>query len=412
MEEPSADAGLRQVFRALRHRNFQLFLAGQTVSLVGTWMQSVAQSWLVYRLTHSELLLGTTWFCMQLPVFALGPLGGLASDRWSRQRVVLWTQSLLMLQAFVLAGLTLVGRVGVGHVLGLALVLGAINAFDMPARQALIGELAGKDDLLSAISLNSTMFNVARVIGPGIAGALVAAVGEGVCFLLNAISFLAVIGCLLAMRLEARGRAAPAESPWSHLMDGFRFVYGHVPVRTLLAMVAAITICGMPVLVLMPVFADAEFHRGAQGLGMLSGAMGLGAVVGVLRLAGRARVAGLGRVIFWSAGTLGVAFIVFAVSQWFYLSLMLMFAIGFSVFRQLASTNTLIQCLIPDEYRGLTMSLYAMAVVGLGPFGSIAAGAVAHGIGSRGTVLAAGVMSVAAALLFRLHLDKFPEEGT
>src|SRR5262249_3193237 len=290
---PPASARVARIphtFRALRHRNFRLFISGQVISLVGTWMQNAAQSWLVYRLTHSELLLGTTWFCAQIAVFALGPLGGLVADRISRRKVVILTQALSMLQALVMGVLTLSGQVQVWHVLALAAGLGVINAFDMPARQSLVIQMTSREDLLNAISLNSSVFNAARVVGPGIAGLLVAAVGEGACFLLNGLSFLAVIGCLLAMRLAPFVPDFPG-SPWGHLLDGFRFAGAHRAVRTLLIMMAATTLSGMPALVLMPFFADDIFHRGSQGLGYLMGAMGIGAVVGTLVLASQTRVA-------------------------------------------------------------------------------------------------------------------------
>src|SRR5579871_237831 len=238
-------------FRALRHRNFRLFIGGQMVSLIGTWMQNTAQSWLVYRLTHSELLLGTALFCSQICVFALGPLGGLAADRFSRHKLVILTQTCSMLQAFVLAVLTLSGRVQVWHILTLAVLLGAINAFDMPGRQSLLIQMTSKDDLLSAISLNSAIFNAARTVGPGIGGLLVAWLGEGVCFLLNGISFLAVIGSLLAMRLQPFERKAEV-SPWSHLKDGFSYARNHTDVRRVLTVMAAATFANTPVLVLAP----------------------------------------------------------------------------------------------------------------------------------------------------------------
>jgi MFS family permease len=392
-----------QTFRALRHRNFRLFASGQAVSLIGTWMQNVAQAWLVYRLTHSELLLGTTWFCTQIPVFALGCVGGLASDRYSRWKLVIITQTLSLVQALGLAILTLSGRVQVWHVLAFAVMLGCINAFDMPARQSLIIHMASKEDLLSAISLNSAMFNSARVVGPAIAGLVVAAVGEGTCFLLNAISFLAVIGCLLAMRLPPFVREV-TDSPWSHLKGGLRYTWHHRPVRTLLGMMAVTTIGGTPAVVLMPFFADAIFHRGSQGLGFLLGAMGVGAVVGTLVLAGRKGVAGLPRIIFYSAASTGACFLFFAASTWFYLSLLIMPLIGFSAMRQMASANTLIQSLIPDEYRGRIMALYAITVVGIGPFGSLAAGALAHRFGARLTVAAGALLYLIAAAVFRAKL--------
>jgi MFS family permease len=392
-------------FRALRHRNFRLFISGQIISLVGTWMQNVALSWLVYRLTHSEWLLGAAWFCTQVAVFALGPLGGLAADRFSRHKLVIVTQTLSMLQAFVLAGLTLSGRVQVWHVLVLAAVLGTINAFDMPGRQALVIHMTSKDDLINAIALNSAVFNAARVVGPGVAGLLVAAVGEGACFLINGVSFLAVIFCLLAMRLP-RFECKAQDSPWNHLVDGFRYAWHHAAVRRVLALMAAATISGMPALVLMPFFADDIFHRGSRGLGFLMGAMGIGAVTGTLVLARRTRVSGLGRVMVLSGMTTGCAYMAFALSPSFYVSLAIMPVIGYSVMRQMASANTTIQTLIPDEYRGRTMALYSMTVVGLGPFGSLAAGGLAGHFGARTAVALGAGIAITAASAFGWSLRR------
>ncbi len=398
--EQAPAAGWRQGFRALRHRNFRLFVAGQLVSLVGTFMQTVAQSWLVWGRTHSEWLLGAIWFCSQIPVFVLAPIGGLTADRYSRHRIVVATQTLAMLQAFAMAALTLTGLIQVWHVFVLATFLGVVNAFDMPGRQSLLIQMTGKEDLLSAISLNSAMFNSARVVGPAAAGVIVAVVGEGRCFLFNGISFLAVIAALVAMRLPrfVRGEVA---SPWRHLMDGFRYVRDAPHIRTLLIQVSCVTIFTMPAMVLMPVFADAVFHRGSRGLGFLTGAMGIGAAIGTLALARRTKTAGLTEVIFYSALILGSAFIVFASSSSFFVALLLMTAAGFAVMRQNASANTLIQTLIPDEYRGRIMALYAMTVVGVGPFGSLAAGAAADRIGSRWTMAASGVVILISAALFR-----------
>ena len=400
--------GIRQAFRALRHRNFRLFITGQIVSLIGTWMQNVAQAWLVYRLTHSEMLLGTAWFCTQVPVFAFGSLGGLAADRHSRHRLVVLTQTLSMCQAFGLAALTLTGTVQVWQILVLAAGLGTINAFDMPARQSLIIEMTSKDDLLNAISLNSAVFNCARVVGPAIAGLVVAMVGEGVCFLMNGLSFLAVIGCLLAMRLPKITRTV-RDSPWAHLVQGFKYVNANRAVRTTLGMMGAVTISGMPALVLMPFFADEIFHRGSRGLGVLLGGMGVGAVVGTVVLAWKARLSGLPKVILWNALLLGASFCVFAWSNEFYFSLAIMPLIGYSVMRQLASANTLIQTIIPDEFRGRTMAFYSMTVVGLGPFGSLAAGALAHAYGTRLTVFAGGLLAILAACVFRFKMKVFRE---
>ncbi len=398
-------SGIRHTFRALRHRNFRLFIIGQVVSLVGTWMQNVAESWLVYRLTHSELLLGTAWFCSQIAVFALGPLGGLAADRFSRHKLVVITQTAAMVQAFVLAALTLTGTVRVWHLLTLAGLLGVINAFDMPGRQALVIQMTGREDLLNAISLNSATFNAARVLGPAMAGLVVAAVGEGLCFLLNGVSFLAVIGCLLAMRLPAFTRPAP-QSPWSHLADGFRYAWRHRPVRRMLALMGVACLSGTPVMVLIPVFADALFHRGSRGLGFLMGAMGAGAVVGTLRLARRTKVSALPRVMVTSGIVVGLAYVAFALSPSFWISLAIMPAIGFFVMQQLASANTTIQTLIEDAYRGRVMAIYAMTVVGLLPFGSLASGALAGHFGPRPTVAAGGLLAIAAAAAFGWSIQR------
>ena len=400
LTETPASSGA-PAFRALRHRNFRLFLGGQGVSLIGTWMQNVAQSWLVYRLTHSELLLGTALFCSQIAVFALGPLGGLAADRFSRHRLVILTQTLSMVLAFVLAALTLTGLVQVWHILALAVVLGAINAFDMPGRQSLLIQMTSKDDLLSAISLNSAVFNAARSVGPAVAGLLVAWLGEGVCFLLNGVSFLAVIGSLLAMRLAPFKRKA-ATSPWSHLVDGFRYARHHSDVRRVLTVMAAATFANMPVLVLAPVFADQIFHRGSRGLGFLLAAMGVGAVIGTLGLARRAQSMNLQPIIAYSGMVMGAATIAFALSPSYALSVVIMPLIGYSVFRQMASANTTIQTLILDEYRGRIMSMYSMTIVGLGPFGSLAAGALAGRFGAPATTVLGGALAIASAAVFGL----------
>lgn len=388
-----------QSFRALRHRNFRLFISGQIVSLVGTWMQNVSQSWLVYRLTHSALLLGTASFCSQIAVFALAPVGGLAADRFSRQKLVIVTQTLSMFQAFALAALTLTGRVQVWHVMALAGMLGVINAFDMPGRQSLVIHMASQEDLLPAISLNSAVFNAARVLGPGVAGVVVAALGEGVCFLLNGVSFLAVIACLAMMRIPPVERK-PATAALRHLADGFRYGWNHVAVRRVLGLMAAATVAGTPVIVLIPFFAGDIFHRGSRGLGFLMAAMGCGAVVGTLVLARHAKVADLPRVMTYGGIAVGCTYLAFALSPWYWFSLAVMPVMGYFVVRQMASANTTIQTTIPDEYRGRVMALYSMTVVGLVPFGSLAAGALAGRFGARAVVAMGGVLAMAAAVAF------------
>ncbi len=392
--------GWLSAFRALRHRNFRIFVAGQIVSLCGTMMQNLAQSWLIYRLTGSELLLGAAWFCSYLPVLLLGPVAGLAADRLSRQRIVLLAQVLFMLQALALAALTLTGLVRPAHVLVLAAVWGAINAFDIPARQSLYIHMVGKEDLLSAISLNSVIFNSARVVGPAVGGVLVAVLGEGPCFLLNSVTFLAVIVSLLLLRLPAVARPS-SDSPWAHLREGFRYAYHNRPVRGLLLMSGAVNICGAPVVVLAPVFADTIFNQGSEGLGFLTGAMGLGAVIGTLGLARRTHTDGLADTVLYSALTMGLGVAVFAWSPSFLLAIAALALVGGSIMRQNASANTLIQSLIPDEYRGRIMALYSMTVVGMLPAGSIAAGVIAERFGARPTVFLGALLCLFAALAFR-----------
>jgi len=343
-------------------------------------------------------------------VFALGPLGGIVADRCSRQKVVILTQTASMLQAFALAALTLTGKVQVWHVLVLSGVLGVINAFDMPGRQALVIQMTSKEDLINAISLNSAVFNSARIVGPGIAGLLLSFVGEGTCFLINGLSFIAVIICLAAMHL-APVEPTPPAPVLSTLIDGFRYAAGHRTVRRVLGLMAAATLAGMPAFVLMPFFADDIFHRGSRGLGFLMCAMGIGAVTGTLVLARRTLTKGLGRVMIVSGLTTGVAYLCFAYSQSFYFSLAIMPVIGYSVMRQMASANTTIQTSIPDNYRGRIMALYAMTVVGLGPFGSLAAGALASRFGPRNTLAAGGVLALVATTIFAATRRRTPLAG-
>src|SRR5208282_2925192 len=279
---------------SLRHRNFQLFFSGQLISLIGTWMQNIAQAWLVYRLTGSSLLLGLVGFAGQIPVFLFAPLGGMAADRWNRHRVVIGTQIASMILAFILAALTLLHIVRVWGIVLLAALLGAVNAFDIPARQAFLIDMVGREDLMNAIALNSSMFNGARVIGPAIAGLLVAWIGEGWCFFANAVSYIAVIVGLLLMRVHSPARAIGA-SPFEHMMEGFRFVNQTAPIRALLLLLGLVSLVGMPYVVLMPIFADQILHGGARGLGILMGATGVGALLGALTLAFREGVKGLGR---------------------------------------------------------------------------------------------------------------------
>jgi MFS family permease len=391
------EAAALGTFRALRYRNFQLYLGGMTISLAGAWMQQLAQSWLVYRLTRSEWMLGLVTFCANLPVLFLSPIAGVLADRFARRRIVIVTQSVAMAQAVALAALTLTGRIEVWHILGLALVLGLSSAFDIPGRQALFVHLVGKKDLLNAISLNSAMFNTARVLGPSLGGFIVARLGEGACFSLNALSYLAVLGSLMAMRVEET-IAPPAEGTLARLKAGVGYALNTVPLRNLLMICGLTTISSAPAMALAPMFADAIFHRGSTGLGLLTSAFGAGAIFGTLGLARRRSTHGLTEVIFVSSATAGAALIAFAASPSFWISVALMPVTGMAIFRLNAATNTSIQTRIADEFRGRIMGVYSMMVIGMIPVGSILAGALAARIGSRWTVFFGGALSLSTAL--------------
>ncbi|MES1207552.1 MAG: MFS transporter [Pseudomonadota bacterium] len=335
-----------RTFRALRHRNYRLFVGGQLISLVGTWLQSVAQAWLVYRLARSALLLGLVGFSGQLPVLLLSPLGGAAADRLDRRRVLLATQTCAMVLALLLGTLTVAHAVTVPAVMAIAAGLGVVNAFDMPTRQSFVIEMVTREDLPNAIALNSSMVNAARMLGPAVAGVLVAAVGEGWCFILNGLSYVAVILALLRIQVPARVRAAPP-SMLGHLAGGFRFAAGSGPIRALLTLIGVISLFGMPYAVLMPLFADRVLGVGAKGLGLLMGSSGIGALVGALLLARRRAVKGLGRWVVTAAGAFGLSLILFALSRRLGLSLALLFVTGLATVLQTAASNTLLQTLSP-----------------------------------------------------------------
>ena len=396
--------------RALRHRNFQLFFGGQLISLIGTWMQSVAQSWLVYRLTGSALLLGSVGFASQIPVFLFSPLGGIAADRINRRYVIIATQISSMLLAFILAALTLSHRVQVWHVFVLAGLLGVVNAFDIPGRQSFLVEMVGKEDLMNAIALNSSMFNGARVIGPAIAGILVAKIGEGWCFLGNALSYIAVIIGLLLMKVQSPVRAAMA-SPLEHIMEGFRFVNHTAPIRALLLLLGLVSLVGMPYVVLMPIFADQILHGGARGLGILMGATGVGALLGALTLAFREGVKGLGRWVAWCCAGFGASLVVFAISHTFWVSVLLLLPVGYTIMLQMACSNTLIQVMVPDALRGRVMAVYSMMFMGMAPIGALLGGALAERLGAPVTVAIGGAASIAGACWFGLQLPKIRVEA-
>ena len=380
---PLTAPGRPHPLRALRHRNYRLFFGGQLISLTGTWMQSVALSWLVYRLTDSAALLGLVGFAGQIPVFLLAPIGGAAADARGRRPILVGTQVVSMLLALVLASLTLAARVDVWHLFAIATCLGIVNAFDIPARQAFVADMVGRADLVNAIALNSSMFNGARIVGPAVAGALVASIGEGWCFFLNALSYLAVIAGLLLMRIDGPPPAREG-SAVAHIVQGFRYVAHTAPIRALMLLLGLVSLTGMPYAVLMPIFADRILHGGSRALGLLMGSAGVGALAAAGLLATREGVTGLGRWVALGAAGFGTSLLLFAASRSLWLSAALLVPTGFCMMLQMASSNTLIQAMVPDALRGRVMAIYSMMFMGMAPFG--ARRRAVHRRGRRGAV--------------------------
>ncbi|HYK41295.1 MAG TPA: MFS transporter [Thermoanaerobaculia bacterium] len=414
----SADAGrtpprgrAREALRALRHRDFRLFFGGQAISLIGTWMQTVAESWLVYRLTGSEVLLGFVGFAGQVPVFLLAPFGGELADRHDRRWILVGTQSAAMLLALTLAILTLTGRIVVWEVFALGALLGVVNAVDIPTRQSFFVEAVGREDLVNAIALNSSMFNAARIVGPAVAGILVASIGEGWCFFANALSYVAVIGGLIAMRRTRVRSAAPRVSTLRRVAEGFRFSSRTAPVRAILLLLAVTSLAGTPYSVLMPVFAETILHAGARGLGILMAASGVGALIGSIALALRRQLRGLGNWVAWAALALGLALPAFSLSRSFAASVLLLVPVGFAFMVTLGSANTLIQAMVPDALRGRVMAVYSMMFMGMAPFGALIAGALAGRIGAPHTVAAGGAIIFVAGALFLWRLPSLRGEA-
>ena len=392
-------------WRALRHRNFKLFFTGQSISLIGTWMTRVATSWLVYRLTGSALLLGLVGFAGQIPTFLLAPFAGVLVDRLNRRNMLVWTQALAGLQSLALAALTLAKVITVHEVIWLSVLQGLINAFDMPGRQAfLIQMVEDKQDLGNAIALNSSMVNVARLIGPALAGLVIAGVGEGYCFLTDGISYLAVIASLLMMRVNVAPATHAATSMLEQLKEGWTYVRGFPPIRTILLLFALISLMGMPFMVLMPIFASNVLHGGPHTLGFLLGASGVGALISAVSLALRRTVRGLTTMIQISAALFGVGLICFGLSRYLLLSMLLMVVVGFGMMQGLAASNTVIQTLVPEDMRGRVMSYYTMAFVGMAPFGSLLAGGLAHRFGAPHAVMITGAFCLAGSLWFTTQL--------
>ncbi|HXD01091.1 MAG TPA: MFS transporter [Verrucomicrobiae bacterium] len=393
--------------RALKHRNFRLFFCGQSVSLVGTWMTRLATSWLVYRLTGSTFLLGVIGFAGQIPTFLMAPVAGVWVDRWDRRRVLLVTQLLAALQSLLLAGLTLSGHINIWEIACLSMFQGLINAFDMPARQSFLVQMVnGREDLGNAIALNSTMVNGARLLGPALAGITIAAVGEGWCFLIDGLSYFAVIASLLAMKVTVEPTSKSTASMLAQLREGWTYVSTFPPIRTVLLMFAIVSFMGIPYTVLMPVFASTILHGGPHTLGFLMGAAGVGAFISALTLAARKSVRGLYRVIPAMAALFGVGLMAFSFSQNFWLSVALMAVTGFGMMQLFAASNTVIQTIVDDDKRGRVMSYWTMAYMGASPFGSLLAGSLAPAIGAPGTVLLCGTGCVLGAVWFWLQIPK------
>ena len=401
---------LRTTFRALQHRNFQLFFGGQIVSLTGTWMQTVAQSWLVYHMTGSSLQLGKVGFFGQFPVFLMAPLGGMVADRVDRRNVVVGTQVCSMILAFILAALTLSHRVQVWHLFVLSALLGVVNAFDIPARQSFLSDMVGREDLMNAIALNSSMFNGARIMGPAVAGLVVAKIGEGWCFFSNAVSYIAVIIGLLMMRVHCAPRSSDL-SPWESLNEGFRFVKTAMPIRALLLLLGLVSLVCMPYAVLMPIFAAKILHGGPKALGTLMGATGIGAMFGALTLASRTGLRGLGRWVAVAAGALGVFLIAFSFSRVQWLSTLLLLPVGYFMMLEMSSSNTLIQSMTPDALRGRVMAVYSMMFMGMAPFGALFGGALAEHLGAPVTVAIGGAAAIVGAIVFARYLPQIREEA-
>jgi MFS family permease len=400
----------RVVVRALQHRNYRLFFGGQGISLIGTWMTRVATAWLVYRLTGSPFLLGLVSFSGQIPILVLGPMAGVWVDRWNRHRVLVVTQVLSMLESFTLAMLALAGVITLPEIILLSLFQGAVNAFDMPARQAFVIEMVeNREDLGNAIALNSSLVNAARLVGPSVAGLIIAAVGEGYCFLLDGFSYMAVIASLLAMHVALRPSQRAHESVVAELREGWEYVCGFRPIRSILLLLALVSLVGMPYTALMPIFAGKVLHGGPHTLGFLMGATGVGALIGAVALAARRSVLGLGRRIPLTAAVFGATLIAFAGSRQLWLSLLLLVATGVAFMQQMASSNTVLQTIAEDKKRGRVMSFYSMAFQGMAPFGSLIAGTAASRIGAPHTLMIGGAICIGGAAWFATRLPALRE---
>ena len=399
---------LRSLIRAFRHRNYRLYFAGQSISLIGTWMQRLAMNWLVYRLTGSAFLLGVVNFAGQVPTLLFAPFAGVIADNYDRHRLLVATQALAMVQAMIIAVLVLADVIVVWHLVLLSVFLGIVNAFDSPIRQSLVIDMVEeREDIGNAIALNSSMVNGARLVGPSIAGMLIATVGEGMCFLLNAISYVAVIAALMAMTIVPKYTRSKHLRIWQAWREGLRYTLGSLPIRSVLVLVAVVSFMGMPYATLLPIFAQEILHGGAQTLGFLMAAAGIGALAGAVFLAARSAVGGLENVLVAAAAIFGMGLIAFSLSRILWVSLALMVMSGFGMMVHMAAGNTLVQTLVEDDKRGRVMSLHSMALRGMVPLGSFFAGSIASSIGAPATLILGGLCCVLAALIFASRLSAF-----
>jgi MFS family permease len=399
----------QRVFRALRHRNVRLFFAGQIVSLSGSWMQQMALAWLVYRLTSSPFWLGLVGFAGQIPIGFIAPVAGVLTDRWNCQRTLLITQTLAMGQALLLAVLALADMITLWQIILLNTLLGFVNAFDLTTRQAFLAEMvAPKEDLANAIALNSSLVHSARMLGPLLAGILIATTSEGVCFLVNGVSYLPVLGALAAMSLPRRPKEPPECGLWDGLREGWKYTFGFPPIRSVLLLLALVSLLGLPYTLLLPVFAIEVLHGGPDMLGYLMTASGVGSLVGAVYLASRQGVSGSGRRIAFAAGVFGLGLILFAFSQVAWLALPILFVMGFAVMVQIAASNTILQTLVKGDKRGRVMSFYTVAFLGMAPLGSLLTGSLASAIGTPGTFVLGGICCLVGTALFARQLPPSP----
>jgi MFS family permease len=399
--------GIKNILRALRNKNYRLFFIGQGLSLIGTWMQNIAMSWLVYRLTNSPFYLGVVGFSSQIPILLAAPLGGVLADRWNKKNILIFTQALSLLQAAILAILVITGAIQIWHVILMSILLGTVNGFDMPTRQAFVYELVeNRDDLPNAIALNSLIFNGARLIGPTIAGLIIAAAGEGACFLINAVSFIPVLAVFAFMKIRPSKIPLTNGHVFADIHDGFKYAAGFVPIRAILLLLIFIGLAAMPYSVLMPVFARDILLGNSRTLGFLMGATGVGAITGALFLAAQKTVSRLSSFVVMALSIFAVAIFAFSMSGMLWFSMIMLTLAGFGLMVMIAAVNTVLQTIVDDDKRGRVMSLYSMSFIGMAPFGSLLAGTAAHIIGAPRTVLISGCLCILAAVLFSRKLPE------